>query len=307
VRSPDARIARIAGRQHGVFTVGQATSCGFTPRTIEYRLKTGRWQSIHRGVYRLAGGTRTFEQRTMAAVLAGGASAVASHRAAGALFRLEGIEQGTIEILVPRARRVRQKGIRVHRAELVRADVARISGIPVTTPARTLIDLASVIARDPLEDALDDAVRRKLVHPRSLESRLEGMQRRGSTGAGVLLSLVKKRTTRNVAGSGRENRVRRALVKAGLPEPVRQFEIFDRDGTFVARPDLSYPDHRVYIEYDGARHFDPRQREADLERQNRLSCLGWRPLTFIDADLRRPPSVLVAKVRAALSWDGSPG
>jgi very-short-patch-repair endonuclease len=297
--TPDVRIGRIAARQHGVFAWTQALECGLTPKGIEHRLKAGRWRRLRRGVYTLIGAPATFERDVMAAVLAGGSGALATGRTAAALFRLDGVERKVLEIVVPQRRQPRIVGVSVHRSDVPRTDATEIDRIPVTTPARTLIDLARVVHENVLEDALDGAVRRKLVDPRLLEERLEQMTRNGRTGAGVLLRLVRKRTVFNVAGSLWENKVRRVLTRAGLPEPVRQFVITDERGDFVARVDLAYPENRIYIEYDGGQHADPRQRAADLERQNRLTALGWRPLRFIDADFKKPPDAIVAKVSAA--------
>lgn len=298
--SPDQRIARRAERTHGVFTREAAVACGFTPDGVQHRLKTGRWVRVHRGVYRVNGAPATSRQRIMAAVLAGGRGSRASHRSAGELFDLDRVPTGHVEIVVPKGRRVRIPGVTVHHATIEQRDRATVDGIPVTTPSRTIIDLAAVVERDDLEDALDDAIRRRLVDPRALQARLERMSRRGRPGSGALLLLVATRTRRNVPGSRWESVVRRAIVRGGLPEPVRQFEVHDGAGRFVARPDLAYPHARVYIEYDGRGHADPRRRARDLARQNRLSELGWRPLVFHDADLHGAASAIARKVRNAL-------
>jgi very-short-patch-repair endonuclease len=294
----DQLIARLAERQHGVFTFDQALSCGFTPKSIRSRVAQGRWVRVHKGVYTLRGTVRSFEQATMIRVSACGSGAVAFRRTAAALFAIEGITPDVVEVAVGRHRRPRL----AHRCSTLRhSDVTMIGVIPATKPERTMIDLAPVLAPDPLEDALDDTIRRRLVRPHSLQERLEQMDRRGCTGLGLLLELVRTRTTANVPGSGRENVVRRALKRAGLPEPVRQYRIHDADGRFVARPDLCYPDRRLYIEYDGGHHESLRQRRSDLDRQNRLTALGWRPLRFTRASLRGPMSAIVEVVRD--SWD----
>jgi very-short-patch-repair endonuclease len=101
-----------------------------------------------------------------------------------------------------------------------------------------------------------------------------------------------------VPGSGWENKLGRALERDGLPKLIRQHVVRDERGVFVARVDLAYPDKRLYIEFDGSQHADPRQRKTDLDRQNRLSALGWRPLRFIDTDLRTLTAIS-SKVRAA--------
>jgi hypothetical protein len=300
--TPDRLIARLAERQHGVFTFRQALACGFAPRTIRDRVAAGRWERLHHRVYRVRGSVRTFEQRTMARVLACGPGAAAFRRTAGALFEIEGVERNIVEVAVGRSRNPKL----AYRCTSLRdRDITTIGVIPVTKPERTIIDLASALDVAHLEDALDDVIRRGLVRPRELEARLRQMPRRGSVGLGVLFKLVCTRTAANVAGSGRENVVRRALMRAGLPEPIRQHRIFDDDGRFVARPDLSYPDKRLYIEYDGGHHESVRQRVADLDRQNRLTALGWRPLRFTKEALRGSMASLVEIVRT--SWNRSGG
>lgn len=190
----------------------------------------------------------------------------------------------------------------MHHTELPRTDVTSIARLPVTTPLRTIMDLAGVLDDDPLEDALHSLVRRRIVDAGALEARLLSMERKGRRGLGRLLNLVRGLTFENVSGSCYENKVKRLLTRAGLPEPVRQFVVTDEHGNFVARPDLSYPAHRVYIEYDGQHHMNPKQRVRDLDRQNDLSAVGWRPLVVIDEDFKKPPSAMVTKVRGALRF-----
>jgi very-short-patch-repair endonuclease len=297
--SPDARSARLAARQHGVITLEQALSCGVTADQIDYRVRTRRWRRVHRGVYTIAGAPERFEGRLLAAVFAGGRYAVASDSSAGALYRFDAIEPGALEITVPKRQSGRIAGVRVHHRDLPRTDVASITGIPVTTPIRTVIDLAAALPIDSLEDVLHDAVRRHLVRPVDLVHRLTAEPRRGRRGIGSLIELARSITSRTAAGSRWENKVRRAIERAGLPPLARQHVINDGQGNFVAKVDLAYPEARLYIEYDGGHHAAPRQRAADLDRQNRLSTLGWRPLRFIDADFKRPVAFLVEKVRDA--------
>jgi very-short-patch-repair endonuclease len=301
MHSPDVLIARVAARQFGVFTFDQAVVCGFTAQTIAYRVKWGRWRRLHRGVYMLIGTDPSFTTHALAATLAA-PEAVASFSTAAVLYRVEGFRPGPIEISVPRRRSARLNRATVHRIDLPRCDKTEVSRIPITTPSRTIIDLASDLDADQLEDAVHWFVRKRMVDARKLEERVESMERRGRRGTAKLLKLLRGLTFENVSGSGWENKVRRLLVRSDFKEPVRQFVIADEHGIFVARPDLSYPTHRVYIEYDGAHHMDPKQRARDLERQNQLSALGWRPLVFIDADFKKPPSAIVAKVRRAMRF-----
>jgi very-short-patch-repair endonuclease len=98
-----------------------------------------------------------------------------------------------------------------------------------------------------------------------------------------------------------ETRLRLVLVAGGLPRPVTQFEVRDRDGVFVARLDLAYPSRRLGIEYEGDHHRGRGVFQQDLRRLNALRACGWTVLRFAAADLYRNPDRVVATVRAALA------
>src|SRR5438445_1781533 len=140
---PDQRIAALAARQYGVFSRKQAQAVGAGKNVIDHRVASGRWERAAYGVYRVSGMAGSWRQSLMISCLAWGAGATISHRAAGRLRRLTGLEQELVELTVPRHRRGAGPGT-VHRNKLLEIDVEIIDGIPVTTTARTLIDLASV-------------------------------------------------------------------------------------------------------------------------------------------------------------------
>ena len=157
----DRRIAWTAARQHGIFTRDQALRCGATEESIRWRLTVGRWERLHPRVYRLAGTTRTWRQRAMATCLYWGPRAALSHRAAGLLLRLIDFPRARVEVVVPRNRkRVRSDEIVVHWTQdpIPDEDITTIDGIPVTKPARTLLDLATVEPEEVVERCLDDAL-----------------------------------------------------------------------------------------------------------------------------------------------------
>lgn len=152
---PDSVLGRIAAQQHSVFDRRQAVAAGLSPRMIQHRLESGRWVSVSRGVYRLAGVERTWHQRVLAACLAAGAGAVASHRSAAALWEIDGFGPGPVEISVSRSQR-RTAHFTTHRPRnMWAADTTELDYVPVTTVARTIIDLAAVVGDDDLEAALD--------------------------------------------------------------------------------------------------------------------------------------------------------
>jgi very-short-patch-repair endonuclease len=158
---------------------------------------------------------------------------------------------------------------------LAEVDVTVVDAIPVTTPARTLIDLATCVDRDALEEALDDALRRRLVSLPKLRWRMKELGARK-----VLTRLVDERA-HGVTESNLEIRVLRALRAAGLPKPVIQHRI----GRY--RVDLAYPDARIAIECDGYQFHSGRHAfDSDRARRNVLTAMKWTVLhaTWTDVE-----------------------
>jgi very-short-patch-repair endonuclease len=293
-------IGRLVAAQHGVFTRLQAIETGLTEGMVRGRLAAGRWDRLHPGVYRLTGSPPTWRQHVMAVCLAWGPGSVISHRTAAALWRLAGFEQGLVELIVLRSRRRALPGI-VHRPNaLAPVDIATLDAIPLTSPARTLLDLAGVVPRDMVEEALDDALRRKLVSMSRLRWRLRETAGMGTPGAATIKALLDIRATDGVVPqSVFETKLLRALRAAGLPKPLIQHEVRDR-GRLVGVVDFAYPDARLAIEAEGYRWHSGRGRfERDLARRNALTALDWRVIHVSWGDLAAPEKVM-RTVAAAL-------
>ena len=297
----DERIARLAAAQHGVFARDQATRLGATRGIVHHRLRTGRWERQAPDVFRLAGSPRSWRQQLIVAVLCWGDGAVVSHRAAVALLRMVGFEPVLVELTVPRERRRSGPGI-IHRHPLSRADLTTVDGIPVTTPARTLIDLASVAPIEAVEETLDDAMRRGMVSMPLLRRRLAAIGRRGRPGIAVMRSLLDSRDpAAAVPESVFERRFLRTMRREGLPPPVAQYEIRS-GGHLVARPDFAYPEARLAIEADSYRWHSGRSRwDRDRARRNELTLLGWRIIHVTWGDLTRRPVATARTIRRALA------
>jgi very-short-patch-repair endonuclease len=288
----DARIAAAASNQHGAFSRLQAMEAGFTDAMIHRRLTAGRWDRLYAGVYRLAGSQATWRQMLFALCLAGGPGSVVSHRSAAALWKMAGFEEGSLELIVPRDRRRKLPAI-VHRpVSVAQVDLTTVDGIPATRPARTLLDVAAVAPLHVVEEALDDALRRKLVSVSRMRWQLRESGAMGTPGRTVMRALIAARSqTADVPQSVFETRLLRVLKAAGLPEPVLQHEIRDRD-RLVAVVDFAYPDARLAIEAEGYRWHSGRTRfERDLARRNALTALGWRVIHVSWSDLGTPEKV----------------
>jgi len=279
----DDAIGRLAERQHGVFLRAQAQAVGLTPAAVQHRLDVGRWELVRSGVYRIPGSPRTWEQRLLAVVLGAGAGAVASHRTAAALWGLAGFRRDdAFDITTPRGRRPRHPSGRLHRSlHLPQAHVGTVSGIPVTRPPRTLVDLAGVLPPGRTERAVDNALAMGLLTTRELRAVTADLKRPGRPGIALMSRLLDDRGGGYIApASELEARYLALTRSAGLPEPVRQHDIGDgRDR--MGRTDYAYPDVRLLVELDSrCHHLSKLDFEADRARDNRRVAAGWRPVRF---------------------------
>ncbi|HEX2023753.1 MAG TPA: hypothetical protein VHF00_03560 [Acidimicrobiales bacterium] len=292
----DVTVNRLAARQYSLAHRQQVLDVGMTARQIQARLNAGWLVPVHQSVYRVGDGAPPPEQPVMAACLA--TRGVASHRSAGVLWGLRGIQAPVAEITLLGDRRRPLPGVRVHRTGMLEPiDVSRVRRIPVTTPARTLLDLGAVAAAEVVESALEDALMRRLVSFDLLARTLERLGGPGRSGAGVLRALVEERDPATApTQSVFEDAVLRVLRKAGLPEPVRQHTVAG------VRLDFAYPLHRLGIEADSRIWHGARtdvQRNSD--KANRLLAHGWRVLHFTWFDLRHRPEYVVACVARELA------
>lgn len=264
------------------------------------RVRLRRWEAVLPGVYRVSGAPASWHQKAVAACLWAGPGAFVSHRSAAALLRLlpqrrEDVVEISIDRYLPPP-----SGIIVHRARTTASDRTKFLGISVTTPARTLLDLASAAGREEVETALDEALRRGLTSLQRLRRLIERPDNRRRRGVAILRRLVEDRTAGRAPESVLERRLAELLVRAGLPKPVRQFEVSGRDGV-IARIDLAYPDCLLAIEADGYAHHAGRLVfQKDRVRANELTRRGWRILRFTWEDVDRRPEAVVAQVGAVL-------
>jgi very-short-patch-repair endonuclease len=307
----DAGCARIAAAQHGVLTRAQASASGIRPRGVRHRIESGRWARVYPGVYRMCGSQQTWHQELMAACLWAGADAVASHRAAAALWELEGFPAGPLEVSCPRDLKAPVPGLIVHKVTgLGSPDLAAVAGIPVTSPSRTLMDLCGpriAASRKVLGAAVDDALRRGLTSVPRLRWTLDRLGGRGRPGTGLLRELLRERAPGDPPpASELEARLIKLLRTAKLPQPRREHQVKE-NGTLLARVDLAYPDRLLAIEADGYRFHSGRVAwQRDRRRRNVLTTRGWRVLHVTGEDLALRSSEVIAEIRRALG-EPAPG
>ncbi|HEX5374856.1 MAG TPA: type IV toxin-antitoxin system AbiEi family antitoxin domain-containing protein [Solirubrobacterales bacterium] len=277
-------------RQHGVVARRQLLEMGLGARQIERRIATGRLHPVWRGVYAVGRPQLSRLGRWMAAALACGPEAVLSHDSAAALWGFGAESQGLIEVSVPAAIRRRHAGIRVHRrTALLPEELTAHEGVPVTGPARTLIDEATRLRPMQLERAVNEADKLDRVDPETLRAALE--RHGGQPGVALLRAILDRRTFR-LSDSDLELRFRPLARAAGLPEPETKARV---NGFEV---DFNWPELGIVVETDGLRyHRTPSQQTRGLLRDQAHVASGLLPLRFSHAQIRFEPGYARARLR----------
>jgi very-short-patch-repair endonuclease len=296
----DAALGQLAARQHGVVSLAQLRGLGICRSTAQKRVAAGRLHCVHHGTYAVGHPLLTREGRYMSAVLACGPDAVLSHRSAAALAGLREDLRETIDVTAPNRRGRIPRGIAAHRdGALASADRAKVDGIPCTSVARTLLDLAAVVptweVRKAISEAevlgsLDrDAVRRLIKRSRGW---------RGVARLRTLLDELDPAT--KVTRSELERRFLRLCRDAGLPRP----EVNTRLGLpgFAIEPDFLWREPRLIVEADGRRFHDTASAfERDRRRDQRLMRAGWRVVRCTWRQVVDEPGELARTLRAILA------
>ena len=277
-----AAILTLAAPNHGVVTTDGARGAGIHPNALLNRVRSGVLERVDRGVFVVRGSADTTHRRAVIACRRAGSDALLSHRAGALHWALDGISHAPMEVLVARgARRRHRAGLVVHESTLWRPGDARVlEGVPVTSPARTIVDLASCVHPYRVEQALEDAARRGLCSYQEVADRFVGLARGGRKGTMALSRLLGERVGEHVPTQAMTERRAVQLIRAAqLPEPSRQIPV-DLGGVTVYL-DLGWPELMLAIECDGLYdHATNSQLPWDLDRQNHLVLLGWLVLRF---------------------------
>jgi very-short-patch-repair endonuclease len=298
-------VSTLADRQHGVISRDQLRTLGFKDGAINHAVTTGRLHRVFHGVYAL-GHSRIGERgRLMAATLACGTGAVVSHRSAGSLLGL--LDEGpvVIDVIAPPSRGRGIDGIYLHRVRPPRLEeTGTFDGIPCTSPARTLVDLAGVVGERTLRSAFERAAasRRMLDIPaieRSIDPRRRGMK--------VLTKLIDEwRGAASLLGkrgklkSPLEAKVLPLIVQRDLPPPLFNAPVQIADGRIEV--DFLWPDHRLVLEADSRDfHGTAVAIERDRWRDRELMRAGYSVLRVTSREAEREAEAVASTVAARLS------
>ena len=278
MKKQDFEAQKIAKSQYGAIGWPQAERLGFNRLQIKRRVRAGDWVRVVPDVWRLSWVEPTWMQRVWCAWLWGATDALISHRAAARLWELDGMRSDDVELMAPKRLRVKGGWFRAHQSPgLPRVERQTKSGLALTSPSRTLVDLAGIVDEAALQRAVEHAFRRKIASMSSLWRALGSVPAQGRAGTGTLTRLLQAEILRPELQSELERQV--CSEQANRPTVSRKF--------FAWSPSQVHSGRRAW--------------ERDIARYNRLQLRGWTLLRVTQGDLDLDGGEeFVGAVRAAL-------
>jgi very-short-patch-repair endonuclease len=291
----DRLISWVAGHQLALVTTRQLEACGLSRGAIDGRIRRRMLHRVHQGVYLF--GPRAFAPgaREFAAVLACGGTALISHRSGTSLYGIAARVEGPVEVTMIADWVPRRPGIIAHRVpELHPIDITEWRGIPITSPARTLLDFAAEAHGDELERAIAEAYALNL----TTEAQLSGVLARypQRTGASRLRAELDREQGPAWTRSEAERRMKLLLRQAGLPSPQTNRKIAGFQADFV------WPEQRLIVEVDGYQfHGHRRAFERDRKRDAAHVLAGYRVIRITWRRLTEEPIAVAVTIARALA------
>jgi very-short-patch-repair endonuclease len=292
-RDIDLAVVALADSQYGIVDRPELLALGLSGDAIGRRVRSRRLRPLYRGVYAVGHRALRPEAHRLAAVRASGRGAALSHAAAAAHWGLRPSAATRIDVTVPTgAGRRARKGIRLHRCPaLLPQETTLHEGIPVTTPARTLLDLAATIPRRALERAADQAEVLQLFDGSAIDATIEA--HRGRPGAPLLRVVLESHDAGStITRSALEELFLTLCDENGIERP--------RVNTRIAglEVDFHWPAHRLVVEVDGYRYHGTRRAfERDRARDATLAAAGLCVLRFSHRQLTTRPEEVARAIQ----------
>lgn len=296
----DLQISELAEGQGGLATARQLRALGLSPSAIGRRCQAGRLHTVHRGIYAVGHRGLGPTGVRLAALWACGPRACFGIRTAAALGGLLADPRGRFDVIVPGRGTLRgPPNVDLHRTRrLPPEQITTAHGLPVTSVARTLVDLAGVVSETTLKRAIHEAEIQRTLDVNEVLAVIAQLQTR--PGVGIL---------RNVLNHGDAAPTADAFVTVflalcrehGLPQPTVNLHE-DTGLTALGQLDLAYRAHRVIIELDGAQtHMTRKQFEEDRRRDSYLAARGWQTLRYTWHRVTRDQRAVAAEIKAVLA------
>jgi very-short-patch-repair endonuclease len=295
-RAPvDAEIAQLAGAQRGRVSRAQLLAAGIDRHAIDRRIGGSRLIRIHPGVYAVGHAAEVELGDETAALLTCGPRALLSHRSAATLWGLRAGVARPIHIMLPDGEHgPSPDGVIVHRSTILRRRDARIhQGLPVTSPARALLDIAAGLPPSDVELAFAEGIALKIVSEsdvREITSRAGG-----HPGRAPLAQLTREGAGGSLTESDGEKLLLKLIREAQLPQPRTQYPVLSY------KADFAWPALKLIVEVDGyATHSSRAAMTRDRRRDVRLQQAGWTVLRFTTLQVELEPYAVLAQVAHAV-------
>jgi very-short-patch-repair endonuclease len=277
---------------------------GLTDGGVRHRVRAGRLHPRHRGIYVVGTELLLPGARELSAALACGSEAWVSHRSGGVVMNVMEEDDGDVDVTIAGGGRAHRDGIRLHRSIcLTDADVGTYDGIPVTSPSRTLLDLATVLTRNDLAWAYNELLIQELITPQQVKEILN--RTHGHPGSRLLKAIVERDDDPRRSKGKLAALVRSALKRGRVETPIEEETLYGW------RTDFYWPQYGLVLEADGFQfHKGPEAWRRDRRKQADLESRGLRFLRTDWEEAKDRPESLVARViRAQLerALTGSPG
>lgn len=305
--SKDLPIRRLAEQQHGVVATAQAHACGVDARALVRQGGGAQWERLTPRVIRVVGARRSTRQEVMAAVLDAGRGAVSSHETAAALWRLPGASFERLHVTRGGRRSSRELALAtLHRPHaLLPHHVTTVDGIPCTSVARTIFDLAGTgTGHLRIENVVNQVTKRSPGTLVTLHQLLAELAQRGRPGITTMRAVLDERPVGiRLPESGLEARFERVLKDAGQRPLERQVDLGGHE--WLARVDYLDRELLLLAEVDSElHHTSPEDRARDQARDEALLAAGFRMVVRVseEAIWHRPWEVVhqIAMARAEL-------
>jgi len=282
-------LEAVAEKQYGLISREQALSV-MSEEAIWWRVSTGSWERILRGVYRFRGAPESWEQTAMGLLLLSGPTSALSHRTAGFLFGLAGVSitrgqpPQLFDVTVVRPARKDIAPNHLHRVRAADYPTQLLRGLRVTTLVRTVVDLFDVTVETAFDQALNSARLTDKAFDLHFEPYVRSLTGRPCTQK--ILSLLERRPQR--LDSPLEIDVLQRLEQCGLPRGIAGYSVFD-NRRFIMKVDFAWPDRKLALHCDGYETHSQRARfERDARQRTTLASLGWKNVIVTRRAMHEP-------------------
>jgi very-short-patch-repair endonuclease len=302
--TPLGAVGELAASRHGAFSRRQAASFNVKRADLDRLLRDRVIRELAPGVFVFTGAPASWRRGLAVATLCCNEAGVVGFESAAQLHGVDGYRDDRVVLVLTSPRRIHLEGVTVHVGPLAAIDITQVDGIRCTTVERTLCDLGSVSSDFRVKLAFEWYWRRaaNLV---ALQATVDRLHRPGQHGTKAIQELlVAARLDGRPTGSALE--VRLEAIIGDIEGIVRQYEVFDRMGRFVARPDFAIPALRVAIEAHSRQHHQGfAARDKDQARHEALVANDWR-VQYVTAKQMDDPAKVRSGIRTLIKSTDSP-